>query len=69
MYEIMLSSETPIGNIQRCIRELEPKAMWSSFDLEKKIIVVDATGSNADDIKGTIIKMIGVENIDEFREI
>lgn len=65
----MLSSDTPIGNIQRCIRELEPKAMWSNFDLEKRILVVDATGSNAGDIKGTIIKMIGVENIDEFREI
>ena len=68
MYEIMLSSETPIGNIQRCKRELEPKAMWCNFDLEKRVLVVDATHSNTDDIKGTIIKMIGVENIDEFRD-
>ena len=68
MYEIMLSSETPIGNIQRCIRELEPKAMWSSFDLEKRVLVVDASQSNTNDIKGTIIKMVGVEYIDEFKD-
>ena len=68
MYEIMLSSETPIGNIQKCIRELDPKAMWSNFDLEKRVLVVDDTHSNEDDIKGTIIKMVGVEYIDEFRD-
>ena len=62
----MLSSETPIGNIQRCIKELVPKAMWSKFDLEKRVLIVDDTQSNANDIKGTIIKMIGVEYIDEF---
>lgn len=61
MYEIYLSDETPIGKVQKCMKELEPKVMWCDYDLEKGILVVDVTDCNADDIKGTILTNLGVD--------
>lgn len=42
--------------------------MWCDFDLERRILLVDDADSNPDDIKGTILSMLGIDNIDEFKE-
>ena len=68
MYEIAVSSETPISKVQKCLKQLEPKVMWCDFDLERRILLVDDADSNPDDIKGTILSMLGIDNIDEFKE-
>ena len=68
MYEIVLSSETPISRIQRCMKELEPKVMWCDFDIEKGLLVTDATDCNVDDVRGTILTSIGVDYINEFKD-
>lgn len=69
MYEVVLSGETTIGKVQKCMRELEPKAMWCDFDMEKSTLVVDDTDCNQDDVKGTILTSIGVDYITEFKDI
>ena len=69
MYEIVLSIETPISRVQKCMKELEPKVMWCDFDIEKGVLVVDDTDCNIDDIKGTILNSLGVDNINEFKDI
>lgn len=66
MYEIALSDDTPIGRIQKCIKELEPKAMWCEFDVEKRMMIIDSSMCNSKDIKGTLFAVIGVQYIDEF---
>ena len=51
------------------MKELEPKVMWCDFDIEKGVLVVDDTDCNIDDIKGTILNSLGVDNINEFKDI
>ena len=69
MYEIIISPDTPVGRVQKCLNELEPKAMWSDYNARKRTLVVDSTNSNVSDIKGTLYAIIGVDNIDDIREI
>ena len=69
MYEVMLSTDTTIGRVQKCLSELEPKAMWSEYNAKKRMLVVDSTNSNISDIKGTLFATIGVDFIDDIREI
>lgn len=68
MYEIAISSDAPVSRVQKCIKELEHKAIWSEFDIESRSLKIDVSESNTDDIKGTIISILGIDNIDEFRD-
>jgi len=68
MYEVILSGETPISCVQRCVRELKPKTMWCEFDAENQVLAIDTTECNLDDVKGTILNCIGVDHINEVKE-
>lgn len=50
------------------MKELEPKVMWCDFDIEKGLLVTDATDCNVDDVRGTILTSIGVDYINEFKD-
>lgn len=68
MYEVILSGETPIAMVQKCVRELKPKTLWCEFDVENTTLVIDATNCNLDDVRGTIMNSIGVEYINEIKD-
>ena len=69
MLEITLSIDAPVWKLQKCLVELEPKVMWSQYDAKKRMLVVDSTNCNTKDIEGTLLATIGVDMIDEIREI
>lgn len=66
MYEVRVSGDTPISKVRLCLKELEAKTLWCSFDIKNSTIRVDGVHSNPDDVMGTVISKIGIDNIDWF---
>lgn len=69
MYKIVLSRGTPIDRVQDCTNELKHKVIWQDFDLDTRTLLIDASESSPDDVRGTLYSTIGVEYIDEFDDM